>query len=151
MLEDKIPLSDWRIIQAICTKLTECYSSLNNSSNTQVSALINLLDQALSYLFIEYGETSSILSTRAEFISQSIEERVGLLSKAIQLAEENREYKNLVLASSALCELFFEEVENVAEGRKGLQVLREALKKHPDRYYLQQSKNWSKQFMKSSK
>lgn len=131
---DGIKVCDWKKLELLVQNFVDAVDDTEEEkTRLKVIRYINKLHK-------KYGDKSSILATKADYVKR-IPLQKKLLELAYEIAENNKDYKNLVLISSSLIDLY-EEILDENGIRFWINKLSVNLKKYPDSVELENLNTW---------
>ena len=123
---DGISTEDWEAVHELSLKI------VNAEAESEENIFTNQLLQYLDELEAKYGALSSILATRADYVSD-VNEKAALLRQAYALAEGSRDITNLREIAHSLAELYIEDLKDHSEGQIWMKRLNEHISLSPDK------------------
>jgi hypothetical protein len=130
MTPDGISKMDWDVIHEIAVKIAN--AAMKDDDELMVVENTAIL-RALDRLQKKYGDKTSILATKADYLDDN-DERVALYEKAYALAERNNDAMNKTSIASSLAELYWENLRDPKNAKIWLEKLNLCLREHPDKY-----------------
>jgi hypothetical protein len=119
---DGISTDDWDVVHELAVALVNAADPQENARCRE--RLFEYLDQ----LEQRYGQTPSILATRADFVDGDDDSvREPLYNRAYELATVRSDWTNALLVAHSLAELYIEDRHDVVNGRLWLARLKEHL------------------------
>lgn len=126
MTPDGISTEDWDMVVELATKIADV---VDDEHDYQIC--VAELMQCLDKLEQKYGVRPSILSTRADYVSD-IAEALSLLKKAFVLSQSLGDKKNMTFIASSIAEKYIEDLSDFNNGQLWLNELGRCLEQFYD-------------------
>ena len=128
MTSDGISTEDWNDVHELAVKIVNhCFAENHTAEARARASLMALLDR----LDRKYGQRPSLLATRADYV-ESADECERLLLMAFSEAERINDAENRMLVAHSLASLYIEELRQLDEGAKWLDVWRYEVGDNPE-------------------